>query len=186
MREDIIAMTKRELERYQVITRCLRKELRQATAGELLGLSVRQIRRLVKQVRTSGMRGLKHGNRGRESPRKMGPELEQKIASIIAERYPDFTPLHAAEKLWERHRIRVSRERVRQLMMARGLWKRRWRRKAERLRRTWAVSNSRSFRRRARGSAAFVCISARWTTSSSSSGFRWRRGSSWTTVNLRI
>jgi transposase len=131
MREDIIAMTKRELERYQIIARCLRKEILQAKAGELLGLSERQIRRLVKRVRTSGMRGLKHGNRGRASPRKMGPEREQKITSLIAKQYPDFTPLHAAEKLWERHRIRVSRETVRQLMMAQGLWKRRWRRKQD-------------------------------------------------------
>ncbi len=131
MREDIIAMTKRELERGQVVGRCLRKEIRQAEAGELLGLSERHIRRLVKRVRASGVRGLKHGNRGRESPRKMSPELESRIGSIIGERYPDFTPLHAAEKLWERHRIRVSREKVRQLMMARGLWKRRWRRKAD-------------------------------------------------------
>src|SRR5512136_1839762 len=131
MREDIIAMTKRELERYQIIARCLRKEILQAKAGELLGLSERQIRRMVKRVRSSGMRGLKHGNRGRTSPRKMGPELEQKITSIIAKQYPDFTPLHAAEKLWERHRIRVSRETVRRLMMAQGLWKRRWRRKQD-------------------------------------------------------
>ena len=131
MREDIIAMTKRELERGQVVGRCMRKELRQAEAGELLGLSERHIRRLVKRVRASGVRGLKHGNRGRESPRKMSLEMESRIGSIIGERYADFTPLHAAEKLWERHRIRVSREKVRQVMMARGLWKRRWRRKAD-------------------------------------------------------
>jgi transposase len=131
MREDIIAMTKRELERGQVVGRCLRKELRQAEAGELLGLSERHIRRLVKRVRASGVRGLKHGNRGRGSPRKMSLEMESRIGSIIGERYADFTPLHAAEKLWERHRIRVSREKVRQVMMARGLWKRRWRRKAD-------------------------------------------------------
>jgi hypothetical protein len=37
MREDIAAMTKRELERYQVLARCLRKELRQAEAGPRAG-----------------------------------------------------------------------------------------------------------------------------------------------------
>jgi hypothetical protein len=54
-----------------------------------------------------------------------------RIASIIGERYPDFAPLHAAEKLWERHKVRVSREKVRRIMMAKGLWKRRRRRKAD-------------------------------------------------------
>jgi transposase len=131
MREDIIEMTKRELERYQMLGACLKKDITQAKAGELLGLSERHIRRLVKRIRSKGMRGLKHGNRGRPSPRKMRPEVEERIASIIAERYPDFTPLHAAEKLWERHRLRVSREKARLIMMAKGLWKRRWKRKED-------------------------------------------------------
>jgi transposase len=130
MREDVIAMTKRELERSQVVGVCLKREVTQAKAGELLGLSERQVRRLVRRVRLKGMRGLKHGNRGRSSPRKMSPEQEERIASIIGERYPDFSPLHATEKLWERDRVRVSREKVRQIMMARGLWRRRRRRKA--------------------------------------------------------
>jgi transposase len=131
MREDSITMTRRELERYQVIERSLKKEITQAKAGELLELSERHIRRLVKRVRLKGMRGLAHGNRGRPSPRKISPEFKERIGSIIGERYPDFTPLHAAEKLWERHKLRVSREKVRLIMMAKGLWKRRRRRKED-------------------------------------------------------
>jgi len=72
MREDIIEMTRQELERYQVLGGCLRKEIRQAKAEDLLGLGERHIRRLVKRVRLRGMKGLRHGNRGRTSPRKMG------------------------------------------------------------------------------------------------------------------
>ena len=131
MCEDRITMSRREIERYQVIQQSLRREVTQAKAGELLELSERQIRRLVKRVRLKGMRGLVHGNRGRPSPRKMRAEEVERIASIIAERYRDFTPLHAAEKLWERHKVRVSREKVRQVMMAKGLWKRRRRRKED-------------------------------------------------------
>jgi hypothetical protein len=61
----------------------------------------------------------------------MRPEVIEQIASVIAERYPDFTPLHAAEKLWERHKLRVSREKVRRIMMVKGLWRRRRRRKED-------------------------------------------------------
>jgi transposase len=129
--EDIIKMTRRELGRYQMIDRSLKKEITQAKAAELLELSERQVRRLVKRVRLKGVRGLVHGNRGRPSPREMSPELVDRIASIIGERYPDFAPLHAAEKLWERHKVRVSREKVRRIMIAKGLWKRRRRRKAD-------------------------------------------------------
>jgi hypothetical protein len=131
MGEDSITMTRRELERYQVIQRSLKRDITQAKAGELLELSERHIRRLIKRVRLRGIRGLVHGNRGRPSPRKMSQELVERIASIIGERYSDFTPLHAAEKLWERHKVRVSREKVRLIMMAKGLWRRRRRRKAD-------------------------------------------------------
>jgi hypothetical protein len=131
MREDIIRMTRREMDRYQVIERSLRREITQAKAGELLELSERHIRRLVKRVRLKGIRGLVHGNRGRPSPRKMSVEFEERIASIIGGRYPDFAPLHAAEKLRERHKLRVSREKVRLIMMAKGLWRRRRRRKED-------------------------------------------------------
>jgi hypothetical protein len=60
----------------------------------------------------------------------MAKETEERMAGIIRSKYPDFSPLHAAEKLEERHRIRVSREKVRQVMMSYGLWKRK-RRKRE-------------------------------------------------------
>jgi hypothetical protein len=131
MCEDIIMMSRREPKRYQVIERSLKREITQAKAGELLELSERHIRRLAKRGQLDGIRGLVHGNRGRPSPRKMSPEFEERIASIIGERYPDFTPLHAAEKLWERNKIGVSREKVRLIMVAKGLWKRRRRRKED-------------------------------------------------------
>lgn len=125
MREDIVEMTKRELGRWQLIQKVLRGELTQALAGEAMGLSERQVRRMVKKIKRRGARGLAHASRGQESPRKMPEEMEARIAEIISSRYPDFSPLHAAEKLAERHRIEVSREKVRQLMISKGLWKRR-------------------------------------------------------------
>jgi transposase len=103
-----------------VIQRTLKKEIKQAKAGELLGLSKQHIRRLVKRVRKKGMPGLVHGNRERPSPRKMSLEFKERIASILGQQYRDLTPLHAAEKLWERHKVRASREKVRRIMMAKG------------------------------------------------------------------
>src|SRR4030065_1522640 len=114
-----------------MIERSLKKEITQAKAAELWELSERHVRRLVKRVRLKGLRGLVHGDRGRPSPRKMSVEMVERIVSSIAERYPDFGPLHAAEKLWERHKVRVSREKVRRIMMAKGLWRRRRRRKED-------------------------------------------------------
>jgi hypothetical protein len=111
-------MTKQELDRAKSIGRCLRTEIRQAEAGEPLGLSERRIRHLVKRVRTAGIRSRMHKNRGRESQGQMSPEPESRIGSIIGEPHADFMPFHAAEKLQERHRIRVSRQKIRELMTA--------------------------------------------------------------------
>jgi hypothetical protein len=55
----------------------------------------------------------------------MREAMEARIARIIGSKYPDFSPLQASEKLAERHRIKASREKIRQVMIAKGLWKRR-------------------------------------------------------------
>jgi hypothetical protein len=125
MAEETITLTKRDAERLRVLHQVMDEKISQVFAGELLDLSDRQVRTLLGRVREEGAKGLVHRSRGRESPRKMAEVLEDRIAKIIRSRYPDFSPLLASEKLRERHRIEVSREKVRQVMMAKGLWKRR-------------------------------------------------------------
>lgn len=125
MAEETITLTKRDAERLRVLHQVMDEKIGQVFAGELLGISDRQVRTLLGRVREEGAKGLVHRSRGRESPRKMAEALEDRIGEIIRSRYPDFSPLLASEKLRERHRIEVSREKVRQVMMAKGLWKRR-------------------------------------------------------------
>src|ERR1700724_2195007 len=49
--------------------------------------------------------------------------LRAEVIGIIRERYSDFGPTLAAEKLAELHGIDLARETVRQWMLAAGLWK---------------------------------------------------------------
>lgn len=128
--EEEITLRKEDLERLRVLHQVLDGKLTQVDAGGILGITDRQVRTLLRRVEAHGAKGVIHLSRGRVSPRKMPKETEERIAGIIRSKYPDFSPLHAAEKLEERHRIKVSREKVRQVMMSRGLWKRR-RRKRE-------------------------------------------------------
>ena len=128
--EEEITLRKRELERLRVLHQVLDKKVTQIVAGGILGITDRQVRTLLRRVEAQGAKGVRHLGRGRVSPRKMSDETEERIARIIRSKYPDFGPLYAAEKLEERHRIKVSREKVRQVMMAHGLWKRK-RRKRE-------------------------------------------------------
>jgi len=123
MREDIIMMRWKEAERLKIIHKVIEREMTQIEGGKFLRLCERQIRRIVKAVRLKGARGVVHGNRGRPSARKMGEEEEERIGRLVEERYGDFGPTLASEKLEEREGIRVSREKLRQIMIAKGLWR---------------------------------------------------------------
>ena len=129
MREDIIAMRPQEVKRLKIMEKVLDRQLTQAKAGEVLEISERQVRRLVKRIREQGAKGLVHRNRGRPSPHKMPEEREDRIGLIVEESYHDFGPTLASEKLWERHGIRIGREKLRQIMISKGLWRVRRRRK---------------------------------------------------------
>lgn len=123
MRKELITLTKRELERLEILRRVMKGELRQKEAGALMKLTDRQVRNLAGKVREKGAAGLAHGNRGKPSPKRLPTALVAKIVALIRERYRDFKPKFAAEKLWRKNRIKVSDEKVRQIMIEAGLWR---------------------------------------------------------------
>lgn len=123
MAEDIIKMSFKEIERLKIIHKVLDKQVTQVKAAEVLGLSERHVRRVVRRVRNGGERSIVHRRRGQEAANKMPQELEDRIGEIVRDKYADFKPTLAAEKLWESHEIRVGREKLRQIMIERGLWK---------------------------------------------------------------
>jgi transposase len=92
-------MSQRERERLKVFERVKRGELQQLEAGEICGLSYRQTRRLYQRYREFGDRGLVHLGRGRPSNRRKASEFRQAVLARYQERYPDFGPTLAAEKL---------------------------------------------------------------------------------------
>lgn len=120
MRKDIITMSKKELRRLPVIHKVMEKRLTQAKAAEMLDLCDRQIRRIVSKIKAGGDPAIVHGNRGKESPFKLPHACVDKIMGIIEKRYYDFGPTFAAEKLLECEKIGISKEKLRQLMIAHG------------------------------------------------------------------
>jgi len=131
MRKDLITLSKREIERLRIIHLVMDKQMRQVKASELLGITDRQVRNIIGKIRDKGDEAIAHGNRGRVAPNKMPTELEDRIGGIVKRRYPDFGPTFASEKLWERDGIRIGREKLRQIMISKGLWKVRGRNKRE-------------------------------------------------------
>ncbi|MCX5675540.1 MAG: ISNCY family transposase [Planctomycetota bacterium] len=130
-----LTMSAKERDRLQVVGQVERGQVTQRKAGELLGISERQVRRSVRRHEAEGDAGLVHRARGRSSNRRLGATLQERAVAALRERYPDFGPTLAAEKLAAHEGIAVSRETVRGWMIAAGLWEprrskvkhRRWR-----------------------------------------------------------
>src|SRR4051812_1401337 len=91
-------------------------------AGERMGLRRRQVFRLVKAFRQRGAASLVSRQRGRLSNNRLPKAVRDLAMAIVTERYADFGPTLAAEKLAEVHGCRVSRETLRQWMIEDGLW----------------------------------------------------------------
>lgn len=118
----VVSMSRRELSRYDTLLRVRRWELRAEDAAELLGLSRRQIFRLLDRLREHGAEGLVSRKRGGRGNRGLPEALKAEAVALVRERYPDFGPTFAAEKLAELHDIHVSREALRSWMIDAGIW----------------------------------------------------------------
>lgn len=106
-------MTRREVKRLHVIRQALDKRITQNEAAGLIGVSDRQIRRLIKRIRREGDAGLCHKSRGRASNRRICPKIKHRALKLFRERYRDFNLTHATEKLDELHAINISAETLR-------------------------------------------------------------------------
>jgi transposase len=122
--EGIIMATQEELRRLHVIEKVLEGGLKQIEAAEILCLSSRQIRRVVKRVKQEGQRGIVHRSRGRPSNRRIADQLRDKVIRFYREKYKDFGPTLACEKLLERDGVRISDETLRRWLLESGDWKR--------------------------------------------------------------
>src|SRR3954471_1011514 len=118
----VVLMSKAELSRVDTLARVDRGELPAAEAAPLLGLSARQVFRLLARFRAEGAAGLASRRRGRPSNRRLPASVREAALAVVRERYADFGPTLAAEKLAASHDLRLSRETLRQWMSEAGLW----------------------------------------------------------------
>ena len=117
-----VTMSMRELERLKCVQGVVDGQLRLYQAAERLGLTTRQMRRLVRRYEQEGPVGLISRHRNRPGNRRLKAPVADQAFGIVRELYADFGPTLAAEKLRERHGINLAVETVRSLMIAGGLW----------------------------------------------------------------
>ncbi len=128
----MIVMSLEEVRRLKTVQSAKEKHITQKTAASMIGLSERQVRRMVKAVREQGDNGIIHALRGRPSNRRLPEEMRERVLAFYQERYPDFGPTLATEKLFECDGIRISDETLRMWLIEAGIWKKRRKRSAYR------------------------------------------------------
>jgi transposase len=118
----LITMSRKELGRLEALVDLDAGRSTAAQAARLIGVGERQVFRLLKAYRASGAAGLVSRRRGRPSNRRHPDAVREAALEVVRERYADFGPTLAAEKLAEVHDLRLGRETVRRWMAAAGLW----------------------------------------------------------------
>lgn len=118
----LITMSQKELHRLELIQKIRDERLSVVQVAKRLDLSRSQVHRLLQAYDRDGPAGLVSKKRSRPSNRRHSEEFRNAALDLIRERYLDFGPTLAREKLIELHRISVAKETLRQWMTEAGIW----------------------------------------------------------------
>ena len=130
-----LAMSRKERERLVVFGQVKARSMSRREAGEVLGISLRQVHRLYLRWRDGGEAALVHQSRGKASPRRIGVAEREKALGYFRDLYREYGPTLFAEKLGEDHGIWVSHDTVRRWLREAGLIERERRGRRSRRRR---------------------------------------------------
>jgi len=115
-------MSEGQWKRWDAVARVAAGKLTVGEAARVLGLSVRQVRRLRRRVGEGGRAGLQHGNRGQVPVNKLRAAVRNRVLRLRRTKYRDFNDAHFTEKLAEEQSpIRVSVRTVRRVLRAGGV-----------------------------------------------------------------
>lgn len=116
-------LTIKEREKLGVLNDLVDGKITNTQATIMLGLSLRQVKRLKKRVREQGSVAVVHKLKGKRGNHHIDLSVKEKSLSLIKEMYSDFKPTFAAEKLAEDQGLSVNSQTLRKWMMEEGLWK---------------------------------------------------------------
>ena len=92
-----ITMSMRETDRLKTVQAVVDRMARVGQAAEQLGLSRRQLERLVQRYKHDGVQGLVSRKRGCPSNHQLAPGVAERARGLIQARYPDFADVGLRE-----------------------------------------------------------------------------------------
>jgi transposase len=124
VQEGQLTMTPADRDRLVALKKAKKKLITQKEAAAEIGITERQVRRLLKAMRRRGDKAVIHALRGEPSNRKMDESKKEKAIKILGQEiYRGFGPTLASEYLGNKHGVVVSRETVRKWMLEAKLWR---------------------------------------------------------------
>ena len=114
-------MNKKEQRRLAVLNEVERGKMIGREAAELLGLSLRQVRRILAAYRKEGAAALAHGNRGRRPHNALDTRRKEQVTALARSTYAGCNNQHFTELLAERENISLSRSAVRRILLKAGI-----------------------------------------------------------------
>ncbi len=135
MKMEIFVMTQQEIDRLRVIQQIKAGEINQKAAAEVVGVSIRQMRRMVRRVEKEGVKGVIHRLRGIKSNRCWSELEKTRILKICQKKYAGFQGTLASEKLEINEGIKISRETLRKWLLEGGYIKAKRKKRLHRKRR---------------------------------------------------
>ncbi|MHB8448977.1 MAG: ISNCY family transposase [Mycobacteriales bacterium] len=128
-------ISSKELDRATMLQRIINKTITQKDVALSLGLSDRQVRRMLVKYRAEGTAGLVNKARGKPSHNRLSQTVKDQAIELVRTQYPDFGPTLAAEKLAERDSLNINHETLRGLMIKANIWEHKERKATHRMRR---------------------------------------------------
>jgi len=120
-RRGIITMSMKEAKRLHIVRQAIEKRITQTEAARVIGLSLRQVQRVVRRVKREGDHGICHCARGKEPNNRIPEKIKDKVLKLCRGIYYELGPTHASEKLLDTDQVKVSIETLRTWFIEEGL-----------------------------------------------------------------
>jgi transposase len=126
--DEKLVLTMKEMQRIEILRQVEARRLGVEAGATALGRSVRTVYRLLEVLRSKGIKGLRHGNKGQPSPRRISQAVRDQVLRLARDEFADVNDTHLRELLFRRKKLRIGRETLRSLLRADGIGPKRHRR----------------------------------------------------------
>src|SRR4030042_4834444 len=115
--KEMVILNREEEKRLIVLNQVDAGRMNGREVAEVLGLSLRQVRRILAAYRKEGAVALAHANRGRKPHNTLDESLKKQVLELARSTYAGCNNQHFTELLAEREGITLCRSSVRCILL---------------------------------------------------------------------